>query len=327
MAPALVLGTAEDELELIVRTLVDEFERAVFGATSQWRRSARLLAIILFGAHAVDTPVTAGPGGEMPDRQILVVVSDERLTDFHRYWSGADERFQRAHTILGSLSVPVNLLVRPVKYVNHYLERGTPFFSNIVDGGVRLYEAPSCPFSKSRKLGTDAARPEACAAFEEWMGAAERRLKMFVIEEAEGRQNTIWRRDAAFTLHQAVERLYGCILLTREGYSPPTHQIGALRSLAEQVETTLFEAWPRETKDERRAFELLRQAYIRGRYARDFRITEQQLAWLADRAEVLRRLVRKACEETLLPADRRIEPALGIGANPPSRASKATRGG
>lgn len=298
MATADAPQAAEDELELIVRIIVEDFERAVFGATSQWRRSARLLAIILFGDH-VGGPASPGHRGETSDRQILVVVNDERLTDLHQYWSGAEERLDRAHTVLGRLGAPTNLLVRSVKYVNDQLERGRPFFKRVVEAGVRLYEAPGCSFSQSREMEANADFREARAYFQMWIGAADRRLKIFRIEQAEGRHDPLWRRDAAFTLHQAVERLYGCLLLTLERYSPATHQIGALRSLAEQVEPRLVEAWPRATKEERRAFELLRQAYIRGRYAPDFRITEDELAWLVGKVAVLRTLVSLACEEFL----------------------------
>ncbi len=64
MATADAPQAAEDELELIVRMIVDEFERAVFGATSQWRRSARLLAVILFGAQAGGAPASPERRGE-----------------------------------------------------------------------------------------------------------------------------------------------------------------------------------------------------------------------------------------------------------------------
>lgn len=265
-------------------------------------------------------------GGEIPDRQILVVVSEDRLTDRHRYWCGAEERLDRAYAILGGLSAPANLLVRSMSYVNDQLKRGRPFFTKIVEAGVRLYEASGCSFSQPDRLGADAAHREACESFEEWMGAAERRLKIFAIEEAEGRRDPTWRRDAAFTLHQAVERLYGCILRTREGYSPATHQIGALRSLAEQVEPQLAEAWPRVGKEHRRAFELLRQAYIRGRYAPDFRITDDELAWLAGRVGLLRSLVRAACEESMFPPPAEMDESLTRGADGPQRPPTPARG-
>jgi HEPN domain-containing protein len=255
--------------------------------------------VILFGAHAGHGLVGAGPHQEIADRQILVVVSDERLTNRHDYWCGAEERLQVAYGILGSLSAPVNLLVRSIREVNAQLEKGRPFFTKIIESGVPLYKAPGCSFSSCRRRGSDEFAQEAAAYFKDWMGAAERRLKTFALEMAEARRDPAWRKDAAFTLHQAVERLYGCLLLTREGYSPAIHQIGALRSLAEQVEPCLAAAWPRETKEHRRAFELLRQAYIRGRYASDYRITEGELGWLAERTRVLRRLVRAVSEEFL----------------------------
>jgi hypothetical protein len=319
----------DDQLELIVSILADEFERAVFGATSQWRRSALLLAIILFGSHAADGPATPSPSRELLDRQILVVVSDERLADIHRYWLGAEGRLQRAHAILGTLSAPTNLMVRSISHVNGQLDKGRPFFTKIIQKGVRLYEAPACSFSRPRSRSPNAVFEEARGHFDQWMGAAERRMKIFAAEMVEAQHDPVWRRDAAFTLHQAVERLYGC-LLALEGHSRAIHQIGTLRSLAEQVDPRLVDAWPRETKKQRRAFELLRQAYIRGRYAPDFCITQHELDWLVDRAEVLRRLVRQACEGFLLSAEGDgdlDQPPVADPAHPPEAARGGCAGG
>ena len=48
-----------------------------------------------------------------------------------------------------------------------------------------------------------------------------------------------WRKDAAFAIHQAVERAYICVLLVHTLYFPRSHNIKFLRSLAEDVEKRL----------------------------------------------------------------------------------------
>jgi hypothetical protein len=57
--------------------------------------------------------------------------------------------------------------------------------------------------------------------------------------------------------------------------------------------------WPRETKFERRCFELLREAYVKARYSRHYRISSEELEWLGGRVESLQSLVREACLERI----------------------------
>lgn len=74
-------------------------------------------------------------------------------------------------------------------------------------------------------------------------------------------------RDAAFMLHQAIERLYHCVLLVVTLYSPKSHRLTFLRSHAERTDPRLIEAWPRDTKFARRCFATVDRAYIGARYS------------------------------------------------------------
>ena len=105
--------------------------------------------------------------------------------------------------------------------------------------------------------------------------------------------------DASFMLHQAVERLYACFLLVETNYSPSTHSIKFLRSLAEQIDPELIAVWPRETKHDRRLFELLKRAYVDARYSEHYAITAEELVWLGERAEILRTLVETRSREKI----------------------------
>jgi HEPN domain-containing protein len=100
---------------------------------------------------------------------------------------------------------------------------------------------------------------------------------------------------AAFDLHQASERLYHCLFLVRTLYSPKTHNLNRLRSQTEQLEPRLAAVWPAETKFERRCYELLRAAYVKARYSRQYVITPEQLAWLSERVALLQDLIRELC--------------------------------
>ena len=107
------------------------------------------------------------------------------------------------------------------------------------------------------------------------------------------------RNEAAFLLHQATERFYHCLFLVRSLYSPKTHNLNQLRQLTEAFEPRLKEVWPRSSKFERRCYELLREAYVKARYSRSYRISNEQLSWLAGRVERLQALVGELCEQRI----------------------------
>src|ERR1700748_1810309 len=94
------------ELERVVQILFEEFDAATRPGTVPFKKQARILKIVLYGSYArgdwVDDPV----GGYKSDYDILVVVNDERLTDFD-FWSAAEDRLMREVTITHTLSAPV----------------------------------------------------------------------------------------------------------------------------------------------------------------------------------------------------------------------------
>ncbi len=109
-------------------------------------------------------------------------------------------------------------------------------------------------------------------------------------------------RDAAFLLHQTVERLYHCTLLVLTLYSPKSHKLNFLRSQAERIAPALIEAWPRDTRASQRCFELLRRAYVDARYSPHYKISDEELGWLIERVAILEALVREVCDERLRPS-------------------------
>ncbi len=170
-------ASKQRELAHVVRVLFEEFEAAHALGTQKWKKQGRILKLVLYGSYArgdwVDDPI----GGYTSDYDILIVVNDERLTDFE-LWSAAEDRLMRDVTINKSLSAPVSLIVHTLTDVNHQLERGRPFFVDIVKQGIALYEAEGFPFAAPRNLPADKARAEAQGYFEEWFPSAERRFDL-----------------------------------------------------------------------------------------------------------------------------------------------------
>jgi uncharacterized protein len=72
-----------------------------------------------------------------------------------------------------------------------------------------------------------------------------------------------------------------------------------LRSLAEDNDRRLVEAWPRESKLDRRRFELLKRAYVEARYSDAYEISAEDLAALSASVRKLQSVVADVCNERL----------------------------
>ena len=81
--------------------------------------------------------------------------------------------------------------------------------------------------------------------------------------------------------------------------TPHVHNLGFLRTQAERIDRRLIDAWPREAKTERGRFEKLKEAYVKARYSRHYRITDEELAWLGAQVETLGQVVQVICEERI----------------------------
>jgi predicted nucleotidyltransferase/HEPN domain-containing protein len=279
------------ELEFVVRVIRDGFAFAVARRTMPKLRGGRLLKIILFGSYARGDWVEDPVGRYFSDYDLLVVVDREELTDVPEFWARTEEQLLEELASGRNLRTPVSLIYHSLDDVNEKLRLGRYFFIDIVRDGIVLFEEPGHPFVEPKPLTPAEALRESRDYFEEWFESAIAFLK------GANYYRTIDRpKEAAFQLHQATERFYHCLFLVRTLYSPKTHNLNQLRQLAESLEPRLKEVWPRTTKFERRCYELLRDAYVKARYSRQYRISDEQLAWLSSRVELLQSLVRELCE-------------------------------
>jgi predicted nucleotidyltransferase/HEPN domain-containing protein len=273
------------ELVRVTEILFEEFADAMKSASSPKKKEGRILKIVLFGSYArgtwVDEPHTAK--GYLSDYDLLIVVNQQNVVDFATYWYRAEDRIMRETGI----KTPVNFIVHTMDEVNNALSQGQYFFSDIIKEGIALYDLKgSTPFVTPQPQSADEALATAQKHFEERFPRIGQALKgaRFYMDERN-------LRDAAFTFHQAVERAYTCLLLVETNYSPSTHSVKFLRALAEQIGPELISVWPREAKQDRRLFELLKRAYVDARYSEHYAITLEELAWLGERAKFLQALV------------------------------------
>ncbi|EQA99842.1 hypothetical protein L485_14655, partial [Sphingobium baderi LL03] len=218
------------ELERVARVLFDEFEDAVKTKLSDKRKGGRILKLILFGSYARGDWVEDRASGYISDYDLLVVVNADTFTDLQTWWAVADDHLVRELTVTRHLATPVNFIVHSLMDVNDQLARGRPFFADIARDGIALYEAPGQALAVPRQLDAQERHAEALRHRDHWFPLAAHALKLARDSIADGVP-----RDAAFMLHQAVERVYNAVLLVLTLYAPKSHRLGILRSLAENL--------------------------------------------------------------------------------------------
>lgn len=282
------------ELAFVVETIRDGFAFAIGRRTMPNLRGGKLLKIILFGSYARGDWVEDPVGRYFSDYDLLVVVDREELTDVPEFWAKTEERLLEELASGSNLRTPVSLVYHSLEDVNEKLRLGRYFFIDIVREGILLFEEPGFSFVEPRPLSPEEALRETREYFEQWFESANGFLRnaSYAIRD---KDNNL----AAFLLHQTTERFYHCLFLVRTLYSPKTHNLNQLRQLTEDVEPRLKAVWPRDTKFERRCYELLREAYVKARYSRHYRISDEQLTWLSGRVELLQQIVGEVCEERI----------------------------
>ena len=284
------------ELERVVQILFEEFDEARSLATQEWKKKGRILKIILYGSYArgnwVDEPHTAK--GYQSDFDLLVIVNDKRLVDRVQYWVKAEERLNRELSITRTLKTPVNFIVHTLDEVNEGLVDGRFFFMDVVRDGVAIYQSDDSELAEPRPKTPAQALAMAKEYYDDWFPSA--------AALQEGTNFYIGKvrfKEAAFSLHQATERLYHCVLLVCTFYTPHIHNLAFLRTQAERLDRRLAEVWPARGRKERAMFEKLKDAYVKARYSKQYRITADELARLSERVSELAKAVEVVCLERI----------------------------
>ncbi len=286
------------ELARALEILHEEFEDALGEGTADFKKRGRILKIILFGSYArgtfVDEPHTMK--GYRSDFDLLVIVNNRKLTDFAEYWYKAADRLIRDSFI----ETPAQFIVHSLREVNTQLKEGHYFFSDIRKEGIVLYELDDEPLAEPKPLTAEDRSRVAREHFEHRYAEAEATLLgAHFYRNSTKNSGDVFAGWAAFLLHQTLEQAYSCVLLTLTNYGPASHNIKFLRSLAEEQDLRLVEAFPRDHHRERAWFNTINEAYVKARYSKHFEISEEALVWLGERTAHLLERVKQVCEEHL----------------------------
>ena len=248
--------------------------------------------IILFGSYArgewVEDIYTEGhiTYEYISDFDILVLTRLKKTANNFSKQNCVDDLILQHKAI----KTPVSVIYHSIGQVNYQLKEGRYFFSDIKKEGILLYDSGKLKLGRIRKPSPAKRKQIAEEDFKEWFKSAKIFYKHF--EYALKDRNY---KQAAFELHQAVERFYSTTLLVFTGYKGKRHNIEKLGRQVSGYDTAFLKVFPRATAEQDENFKLLKKAYIDARYKKDYKITRKQLEYLAKRVKLLQRLTKKIC--------------------------------
>lgn len=111
---------------------------------------------------------------------------------------------------------------------------------------------------------------------------------------------------AGLSLARAREKCMDAKRMVADGLSPSIEKQREKRRIKEAKSFGQFgEKWLNmapmadSTRRERALFEKLKEAYVKARYSKHYRVTAEEIAWFAERIEELGRAVHAICSERL----------------------------
>ncbi|MEG0499957.1 MAG: HEPN domain-containing protein [Rikenellaceae bacterium] len=265
--------------------------------------------IILFGSYARKGYVVWDEYFEkgirysyQSDYDLLVVVSQsnikiaEQLLD-RKVEVGYAKKFSDRVEL-----TPTQYVVEDINRLNKELEIKQYFYTDIIKEGIRIYDTKKYKLAKPREL-----------SFAEIKDFAEEYFKVYYnygvgffrhgYDEFEYGDYKL----GSFLLHQTCENFYHAISLVFTNYRPKCHKLEKLYKKYQRFSGELLRVFPRETEFEKHCFQILCDAYIKGRYDTTFVVTKEEYEYLLGRIEYLKELTERICRKKIASYDTLIE--------------------
>ncbi|MDD5698104.1 MAG: HEPN domain-containing protein [Victivallaceae bacterium] len=250
--------------------------------------------IILFGSYArgdwVEDRYTAEDGityEYQSDYDLLVVVQDLPKYQYKGYRNRIKYRARK----FAGCTTPLSIIMHSLDEFNQAVGNGEYFFVDIKKEGILLYRSGRFRLPVARKLSSKARKNKAEAHFKNWFESAKNLFTgygMFFEKDM--------LKESAFLLHQAAERFYHTVLLVFTDYKPRTHDLAELGKRVDQLSSSFKGIFPQNTDEEKHLFELLKRAYTEARYHVGYKITREELRYLAERVSMLQDLTEAVCK-------------------------------
>ena len=256
--------------------------------------------IILYGSYARNTYVDYDQRIEygirtcfMSDYDILVVTNTrfQRHVISHILSKATDNYYKGMNR---NESTTVQFIDESIDDLNKAIEKNRYFYTDIKREGIMLYNSGRYKLARRRKQNYREIKELAEEYYNERFERGNEFLLGAIFYNEQG-----LHKMASFNLHQACENYYNSIILTFTLYSPKEHSLIKLSARAKTHSLESSKAFPRNTEEEKRLFDLLQDAYVQARYSLHFRITQEDIEALIPKVELLRDIARQCCEERI----------------------------
>lgn len=250
--------------------------------------------IILYGSYARGNFVEYDERIEfgiltsfMSDYNILVVTSKMDVHEVGHLLDIVDDKYYKRP----AKQVPIQFINDDIKTLNTDLSAGRYFYTAIRKEGIMLYDSGNYKLERARKLDIEEIRGQAKEYFEEKFNYANDFL-----DTALYRYSKNDYKLASFMLHQACENYFYALRLVHTLKNNKQHNLSKLLGATHKYSSELHQIFPRNTKEEKRLFELLRLAYVQARYNRNFLVTKEDIDALVPKVEKLREVTEQVCK-------------------------------
>lgn len=256
--------------------------------------------IILYGSYARNTYVDYDQRIEyglrtcfMSDYDILVVTKTRFQSPvMNHILNKATDNYYKGKNRFESTSV--QFIDESIDDLNKAIDKNRYFYTDIKQEGVMLYNSGRYKLARRRKLNFQEIKELAEEYYKEKFESGNFFLDDAITNREKGRY-----KMASFYLHQACENLYNSIILTFTLYSPKEHSLIKLSAKAKTHSLKSSAAFPRDTEEEKRLFDLLQVAYVQARYNLHFCVTKEDIEALIPKVELLRDITQQCCEERI----------------------------
>lgn len=263
--------------------------------------------VILFGSYAKNSYVDydqriefGTPTYYMSDYDIAIVTRKPiGAVEYSLYEKIKDRFFENKNRLFHTHPQFVNY---GIDDFNHALSKAHYFETEIKRDGIILFDSGAYKLARRKKLNFKEIKERAQKYYDDKFGRAKQFLKGVTFYCEDGDYNM-----ASFHLHQSAENFLRTIPITFILYGHKSHDLSELMNAAKKHTPEIFKAFPRDTPEEKRLFDLLQRAYIESRYNPDFEITKADIDALLPKIELLRDVVEQVCNERLVYYDSRIE--------------------
>lgn len=190
---------------------------------------------------------------------------------------------------------PVQFIAEDMKKLNKYLGESRYFYTQIKQEGVVLYDSGNFKLARRRKLSFTEIKQQAQEYFDDKYNSGNDFLQIAKMTTYDLNKPV----KASFLLHQACESYIYAIRLVFTLENPKQHNLTKLLNSVKKYSNEFIKVFPQNTSEEKRLFELIKAAYVNGRYDPDFAVTKEDIDALVPKVELLRDITKHICEDKI----------------------------